>query len=258
MTNEPNHDISQVTNIVHSSTAEKVFQSDLVGLLKNTPVSDDELLANLGLYLTSKNFSRLLFFYEIYCKVVNLHGVIMEFGTRWGQTVSVLAALRGIFEPFNRVRKIIGFDTFAGHKGIGPKDGVRHNCQDGDFGVSLNYEAHLEAVLTAQEGLNPIGHIKKFELIKGDVTQTLPAYLNRHQETVVSLAVFDLDLYAPTKSVLETIQPYLSKGSILVFDNVGDEIFPGETRAFREVFGGGNLTLARLPMTSRLAYAEIE
>ena len=34
----------------------------------------------------------------------------MEFGTRWGQNIATFAALRGIYEPFHRHRKILAFD----------------------------------------------------------------------------------------------------------------------------------------------------
>ena len=66
-----------------------------------------EKLENLGLYLTTKNFSRMLFFNEIYRQILNTEGVIMEFGIRWGQNLSILVALRGAYEPYNIKRKII-------------------------------------------------------------------------------------------------------------------------------------------------------
>jgi len=250
--------ISGLSNIVHSNYEEKKNQKKLVELLKNSPLPDNELLANLGLYITSKNLSRLLFFYEIYKKIVEMHGVIMEFGTRWGQTTSVLSALRGIFEPFNRTRKIIGFDTFSGHLGMSEKDGRAHRCVDGSYGVQKKYEKYLEQILKLQERLNPISHLKKFELVKGDVVQTLPQYLKRHQETIISLAVCDMDLYNPTKAVLKIIHPYLCKGSILVFDELCDDIFPGETVALTDALNIRKLKIRRLPMTSRLAYVEIK
>ena len=140
--------------IVLSSGAELDAQGKLVQLLKNTSVPDSELLANLGLFLTSKNLSRLLFFYEVYQRILPLHGVVMEFGVRWGQTLSLLSALRGILEPFNRHRKIIGFDTFAGFRGIDEKDGERCQCKDGSFSVPDNYQAALDSVLSIQEQLN--------------------------------------------------------------------------------------------------------
>jgi hypothetical protein len=244
--------------IVLSSASEKEAQQLFTEMLKTSPLPDDELLANLGLYLSSKNLSRLLFFYEIYKKIVDSHGVIIEFGVRWGQTLSALSALRGICEPFNRHRKIIGFDTFAGFKGFGVKDGVRCQSKDGSFSVSEGYEDYLDRILALQEALNPLNHIKRFELIKGDAAETVPAYFRAHPETIVSLAIFDFDIYQPTRAALEAIKPHLCKGSILVFDELCDDIFPGETVALNEVFGLNNVRVKRMPMTARVSYLEIE
>ena len=240
--------------IVLSSQSEKELQYKFVELLKCAPLPDDEILPNLGLFLSSKALSRILFFYEIYKKILHTHGVVMEFGVRWGQTLSLLSALRGIFEPFNRHRKIIGFDTFAGFKGMSEKDGALCKTVDGSFSVSKNYDQYLESLLGLQEALNPIPHLKKFELVRGDAMETIPAYLKRHPETIVSLALFDFDIYQPTKAALEAIKPHLFRGSVLVFDELGDDIFPGETIALREVFDIGDLKIERLPMTARMSY----
>jgi len=240
--------------IVLSSQSEKDLQAQFVKLLKMAPLPDDELLPNIGLFLSSKALSRVLFFHEIYKKILNTHGVVMEFGVRWGQTLSLLAALRGIYEPFNRHRKIIGFDTFAGFKGMSEKDGALCKTVDGSFSVSENYEQYLGQILALQEALNPISHLKKFELVSGDATETIPAYLTRQPETLVSLAIFDFDIYKPTKAALEAIKPYLFKGSVLVFDELCDDIFPGETVALREVFDTTNLRVERLPITARVSY----
>ncbi len=215
-------------------------------------------MPNLGLYLTSKSLSRILFFYEIYQKIVDTHGVVMEFGVRWGQTLSLLAALRGIFEPFNRHLKIIGFDTFAGFVGMSGEDGALCKTVDGSFSVSEGFEAYLGKILEIQEALNPIGHLKKFETVKGDAMVTIPEYLARHPETLVSLAIFDFDIYKPTKAALQAIKPHLFKGSVLVFDELCDDIFPGETLAVREVLGLESLRIRRMPMTARVSYAVIE
>lgn len=240
--------------IVLSSNDEKASQKAFTGLLKNTPIPDDEILPNLGLFLTSKALSRALFFNEIYKKIVNTHGVVMECGVRWGQTLSLLSALRGIYEPFNRHRKIIGFDTFAGFVGMNEKDGSNCKCSDGSFSVSEGYEETLSNILQLQEALNPIGHLKKFELVKGDASQTIPEYLKQHPETIISLAIFDFDIYAPTKAALEAMRPHFCRGSVLVFDELCDDIFPGETVALREVFGLNDLRIERLPTTARVSY----
>jgi hypothetical protein len=240
--------------IVLSSQSEKELQRKFVELFKGAPLPDDEILPNLGLFLSSKSLSRVLFFYEIYKKIIHTHGIIVEFGVRWGQTLSILSALRGIFEPFNRHRKIVGFDTFAGFKGMSEKDGALCKTADGSFSVSENYEQYLETLLGLQEALNPIPHLKKFELVRGNAVESIPAYLKRQPETIVSLAIFDFDIYQPTKAALEAIKPHLFKGSVLVFDELADDIFPGETVALREVFNLADLKVERLPMTARVSY----
>lgn len=244
--------------IVLSNSSEKEAQQQFAELLKSTPLPDDELLPNLGLYLTSKGLSRLLFFYEIYQKILHSHGVVVEFGVRWGQTLSTMAALRGIFEPFNRHRKIIGFDTFAGFKGFGEKDGKLCQSKDGSFSVAPDYENYLGQILALQEALNPISHLKKHELVKGDAMETVPRYFKDHPETIVSLAIFDFDIYKPTRVALEAVKPHLCKGSILVFDELSDDIFPGETVALNEVFGLNNVRIQRLPMTARISFMEVD
>jgi hypothetical protein len=244
--------------IVLSSQSEKELQRKFVELFKGAPLPDDEILPNLGLFLSSKSLSRVLFFYEIYKKILHTHGIIVEFGIRWGQTLSILSALRGIFEPFNRHRKIVGFDTFAGFKGMSDKDGALCKTVDGSFSVSENYEQYLETLLGLQEALNPIPHLKKFELVRGNAMETIPAYLKRQPETIVSLAIFDFDIYQPTRAALEAIKPHLFKGSVLVFDELADDIFPGETVALREVFNLADLKIERLPMTARVSYVVLQ
>ena len=64
----------------------------------------------------------------------------------------------------------------------------------------------------------------------------------------ISEALTDLTAQYPT------IKPHLFKGSVLVFDELADDIFPGETIALREVFDVTNLRVERMPMTARVSY----
>lgn len=245
-------------SIILSSTSEMELQKQFIEHFRSSPIPDEEMMPNLGLYLSSKALSRILFFYEIYKKIVNTHGIITEFGVRWGQTLSLMAALRGIHEPFNRHRKIVGFDTFTGFQGVSEQDGSLHKTKDGSFSLPQEYLQYLDHLMFLQEQMNPIGHLKKYELVKGDAVQTVPEYFRAHPETIISLAILDFDIYKPTKAALEAIQPHLCKGSILVFDELCDDVFPGETVALREVFGLNNLRIQRLPITARISYVVVE
>lgn len=112
-----------------------------------------------------------------------------------------------------------------------------------NYSVTEDYMDYLAKILEYHENESPISHIKKFQLIEGDASQTIKTFLKERPETVISLAYFDFDLYQPTKDCLEAILPYCTKGSILAFDELNCKYFPGETIAVREVL---DLTKYRL------------
>ncbi len=237
---------------------EDLERKKLTKLLNNSPIPDDQILSNLGLYLSSKDLSRILFMYFIYKKVINLQGIIFDFGTRWGQNMALFNAFRGIYEPFNRHKKIVGFDTFTGFPSISKKDGASSLMKKGNISVTNNYEAYLNNIMRSHEALNPISHIKKYEIWKGDAIIEIEKYLKKYPETIIALAYFDFDIYEPTKKCLEAIRPHLVKGSLLAFDELNDHDSPGETIALKEVFGLNNITLKRYPYTSRTSYFIVE
>lgn len=214
-------------------------------LFENNPLPSNEKLSNVGVFEKRQELTKKLFFNEIYQKVLSVHGVIMEFGVRWGQNLVTLNNLRGIYEPYNYSRKIIGFDTFDGFPSVNEKDGNHDIIKKGAFGVSEKYEDYLKGLLDYHENEAPLSHIKKNLLVKGDAVIELKKYLDSHPETIIAFAYFDFDIYEPTKKCLELIKPYLTKGSIIGFDELNDPQFPGETIALRETFGTNNVRLER-------------
>ena len=249
---------SEFGNITYENENEKNVRNEFLRLYKNCPIPDDEILSNLGLFLNSKSLARILFIQHIYTKIIDVPGVIVEFGTRWGQNLSLFAALRGIYDTFHRHRKIIGFDTFEGFPSIHEKDGTSTLMKQGKLAVTHNYANYLGKIIECQERDNPLGHIKKNEIISGDATIEFEKYLQDHPETIVALAYFDFDIYEPTKKCLELIRPRLVRGSVLGFDELNDPDSPGETVALAEVFGLNNVKLRRFRYTSRVSYFVIE
>ncbi len=221
-------------------------------LVRKSPLPDDELMMNIGMYLTPQTLSRVLYMDFLYRQILDVQGIIVEFGCRWGQNLSLFTALRGIYEPYNRLRKVVGFDTFAGFPAPGPLDGDR--LAPGDYATTPGYESYLAEILKFQEQESPLAHIRKFEIHKGDALATLTAFLEQNPQTVIALAYFDFDLYEPTKVSLEAIKPYLTKGTVLGFDEVNDATTPGETVAVREVLGLDRYALKRYPFNARTSY----
>lgn len=243
-------------NVMSNARKEELDRrKDVAGQLRNSTIPDMELLDNLGLFLRRPALSRILYIDELYRKMVDVHGVIMEFGVRWGQNLALFESLRGIYEPYNYNRKIIGFDTFQGFVGVEPEDGDK--VKTGDYSVTEHYEQKLSSLLDFHESESPISHIKKYELVKGDASETIQLYLDKHPETIISLAYFDFDLYKPTRDCLQAIMEHTTKGSIIAFDELNSSAFPGETIAVKEVLGLNQYAIKRSPLNPLCSYIVI-
>lgn len=244
---------------MYSTKKEETIRDTMVLLLKSCPIPDKDLLQNIGLFINSKNMARILFMNYLYQLQVGLHGIVMDFGTRWGQNAALFAAFRGIYEPFNRHRKIVAFDTFEGFPSVSNKDNQKvFWAHEGGLACTPEYDKFLEAVLQNQEDDNPMSHVKRFEIVKGDATETIWQYLEDNPETLVSLAYFDFDIYQPTVDCLVAIWPRLLKGAVIAFDELNDHDSPGETTAFLTFFKNKKIRLQRLPFVSRVSYYIVE
>tara|TARA_A100000164_G_scaffold365696_1_gene385589 strand:- start:240 stop:965 length:726 start_codon:yes stop_codon:yes gene_type:complete len=78
---------------------------------------------------------------------------------------------------------------------------------------------------------------KKIEPIVGFIQDTLIEFLKKNNPEI-NFVHFDMDTYESTKYALEKIKPYLSKGAIIIFDELYN--FPGwrqgEFKALQETF----------------------
>jgi len=233
-------------------------RKQLLELFKNSPIPDDEILVNLGLYTRAIILAKILYLNELYQRILKIPGIIVEFGVWWGANLALLESFRSVYEPYNWTRKVVGFDTFEGYQGMSPKDGDSLYVAAGGFSVAEGYEDYLRKVLDAQEEDNVNAQIKKYEIVKGNVLQTIDKYLEERPETIIALAYFDLALYEPTKKCLEAIRPHLIRGSILAMDELNSREFPGETMAFKEVMGLGRCKIMRSRFLPDRCYVVME
>jgi hypothetical protein len=263
MTNDTHtqQDVSQGASLTkiageftQQSSSEQSLHNDLFQIAKDLlPQYGHQWNIHNLVTLKRQSLSRILYYNFLYQKIIEVPGVICEFGVQWGATLAQLINLRGMYEPFNHSRKIFGFDTFEGFSTIDQKDGGFSNV--GDYATKNGYENTLESILTLHESFSPISHIKKFELVKGDASLTITNWLEQNPHAIVSMAIFDMDVYKPTRDVLEKIIPRLTRGSILVFDELNCQHFPGETTAVNEVLGLNNISLKRYPHQPYCAWA---
>ena len=241
-----------------SSTEEQNNRQFFFDTFQSCPIPNSEKLSNIGLFLKRQDLTKVLFMNDIYEQILNVHGVILELGVRWGPNLVTLNNLRGIHEPYNYNRRIIGFDTFSGFPNVDQKDGNHSIIEKGAFSVTENYQDYLNNILSYHESECPLSHINKNSTIKGDASVQLEKYLKENPETIIAFAFFDFDIYEPTKKCLELIKPHLTKGSIVGFDELNDPHFPGETVAVKEVLGINNIRIQRSKYSGIQSYFIVE
>ena len=219
---------------------ERLQREALERLLASTELSTFDLFRNFPVVTPRYNIARFLAHYEIFKKIIDVPGVIIDLGVFRGASTFTWAKLCEIFCPTDIRKTVIGFDTFSGFPEIGVEDGPEDPQQDvvpgGYFGGS-SVEADLDL---AQEAMNHDRHLRhknRIEFVKGDVCETIPRYVDEKGDGLrVSLLNLDLDLYEPTRVALDCFVPKMARGGVIVFDEYAIDTFGGETKAVDEYF----------------------
>jgi hypothetical protein len=214
------------------------LKKTLLYLFSKRPMNDEELLANVGLYMRSSSIAKLLFLNELYEMIRDVPGIIMEFGVWYGQNMAVFENLRAIYEPFNQNRRIVGFDTFSGYASVTERDRASEIITGSGYALAADYPDYLRKIVAYHEQNNVLGHISKHTVVVGDVVQTVPKYFREFPGDIVALAYLDLATYKPTKACLEAVLPNTVPGSVLLMDELNFRNYDGASIAFKEVFVG--------------------
>ena len=192
-----------------------------------------------GYYITSEpaRIGKAIAQYELYRSIVSLPGQILEFGIFKGASFIRLAAYREILES-QASRKLIGFDIFG--KFPVPEDSadqafVTNFVHAAGDGIS---QAQFETVLAYK-------NITNYELIAGDILQTLPEYVETRPELRIALLHIDVDVYNASQCILENLFDRVVPGGIVMLDDYASA--EGETRAVDEFLAGTGYKVEKLP-----------
>jgi Macrocin-O-methyltransferase (TylF) len=228
---------------------EKIFQA--------SPDSVEVRLENFPKYVRRQHLKRFLAMYEVFKLVLPVKGSVVECGVFKGFGVMSWAKLSTILEPENLTRRIYAFDTFEGFPRVDAKDANLVTSHEAGAFWSDSY-GELQALIAEYDKDRFLGHMDKIHLIKGDLQETLPRFLQEHPHLVVSLLFLDMDLYEPTKLAIEQVLPRMPKGAVIAFDELDNPMWPGETLALVETIGVKNLRLRRLEWDPYISFAVLE
>jgi len=62
----------------------------------------------------------------------------------------LFAAFREMYEPFNRHRRPVGFDTFSGFPSVAEEDGSSDLMQAVNVAVTQDYAAYIEQLMAVR------------------------------------------------------------------------------------------------------------
>ncbi len=241
-----------------TTTNEIQFRVSLEDYFSNSIGSNVEKLQNFTKYVPTQDLKKFLCRYELFKKILHVHGSIVECGVLYGGGLMTWAQLSEIFEPLNHLRQIIGFDTFAGFVSVSEMDKTGTAFHGKNGGLAIDTYDDLLKSITLHNKNRFLKHIEKVKLVKGDVAESLPRYLKANPHLVVSLLYLDFDIYEPTVAALKHLMPRIPKGGIIAFDELNHELWPGETIAVMQEIGINKLRIERFPFGSTMSYAVIE
>lgn len=214
-------------------------------------------LSSFTRFVSRQNLSTFLAKNEIFKKILNIHGNIIECGVFKGTGLMTWAQLSAIYEPLNHNRRIIGFDSFEGFPSISKFDEAGGSEFKEVGGLKFTGMEEISESVRLYDLNRPVGHLPKVELVKGDALETIPDYVANNQHLVVSLLYLDFDLYEPTKIALEYFLPRMPKGSIIAFDELNQKQWPGETKAVMETVGISNIKIERFSFMPQISFAQL-
>ena len=261
--------------------AEQKRRDAFIELYKNNPIPDNEVLRNLGLFIRRQDLSRILFMNDLYKKIINVHGVVAEFGVRWGQNLALFESFRGIYEPYNLTRKIIGFDTFEGFPPVynvnddlktfddlldrgditeEHYDSIQRNI---DFrslvtkrkvdvsNISSSNDFTCSSLDTLQDKIDYL-KLDNICLVKGTFEESMSD--SQHYPEKIMAGLLDCDLYQSYNSALPFIWKRMSIGSYMFLDEYYSLKFPGARIAVNEFFDKKNEN----PQQHKYVYGDFE
>jgi hypothetical protein len=230
---------------------------EIFSMMNHYQATDEEKERSLPLFLRGSVLARIFAVAEIYQKIVDLPGVVLDIGTWRGQTAVLCENFRAIFEPLHFNRRIIAFDTFEGYKGFGEKDKATDLHAEGTYTLNqTDYRQFLEDLLVLHERSNAMGNIHgKHSVIQGDCLETIPRFFADNPNEFAALSFFDVNAYTPTLKSFEQIWPRIVPGGVVAFWQLTRDSVPAEGRVFCEqILPAGGFQLHRTKTYPGLCY----
>jgi Macrocin-O-methyltransferase (TylF) len=228
------------------------IESSLINHFEQFNVTLLDLIKTFPIYARRVHLKRFLAHYQLFLKVLELPGDIVELGVFRGSSLMSWANFLEIHCMGDRHRKVIGFDNFAGFQKLDIKDGREDQSVGkvaGGFD-SADTELMLRNAIAIFDSDRFIPFKPRVVIVKGNIEATVPDYVCNHPGLRISLLHFDVDLYIPTLLSLQNLWPLVVPGGVVLFDEYAIPPWEGESKAVDEFFAENSIELKRFTWSS--------
>ncbi len=240
------------------SEKERSYAARMDQCIAGSPFSNLERLQSFTLYTPRQDMTNFLVRYEIFKRVLEIQGSIVECGVLRGAGLMAWAHFSSIFEPTNHQRRVVGFDTFSGFPKLTKQDRASESAEAYPGGLAVDSYDHLRHCVELFDMNRFIGHVPKIELVRGDAAKTIPQYLKENPQLIVRLLYLDFDVYEPTLTALKHFLPRMPKGAVIAFDELNLKDWSGESIAVLESLKLREYRIERCSFGSVISFAQIE
>src|SRR5579863_1266984 len=126
------------------------------------------------LFATRIQVTSMLSRVELFKMVMDVPGAIVECGVYKGNSLMLYLQLSLVLEPYAINRSIYGFDTFQGFRSID------ENADPSDINETMFSETNfsiLQKSIELHDLVRPVSGIPRCEVIKGNIVETVPAFV---------------------------------------------------------------------------------
>lgn len=199
-------------------------------------ISHLDVLKHFPVLARRQWLKRFLAHIELFRLTLDVPGDIAELGVFRGLGLLTWANLLEAYCIGDRTKVVYGFDNWKGFTEFSEQDGaddINAHKTVGGFNPEFYYEELNDAIAIFDQD-RFIPWKKRIKLVKGQIEDSVPSYLEDNPGLRFSLIHFDCDLYSPTKAALEALWPRVSRGGVLLFDEYAIPEWSGETKAVDE------------------------
>lgn len=183
--------------------------------------------------------SKVLAQYELFKSVLERPGALVECGVFKGASLVRLAMLRELLTSADS-RRIVAFDTF---------DKFPVTEYTADVSARADFIAQAgDTSISTEQLCAVLDHAKlqrNITLVPGDITDTVPSFVEENPALRIALLNIDTDIFEPAVTILEHLYERVVPGGVVILDDYG--VFPGETHAAEQFFAGRGVRVERFP-----------